>query len=391
MKDFTFWSPTKVVFGKDAETKVGELAKEFDANKALLHYGGESAKKSGLLDRVKNSLKAAKIEFIEIGGVKPNPRISLVREAAKVCAEHKVDFIIAVGGGSVLDSAKAIALAVGNNCDAWDFYSHKSLPEKALGVGCVPTLPAAGSEMSDSSVITNEDGNLKRGFSSALIHCKFAAMNPELTFTLSPFQTQCGCADIIMHTLERYFSTDNDRAVFDGFAESLLKNVMRAAVKVKSAPRNYEARSQIMLAAAMSHNDVTGWRNLGDWACHQLEHELSGMFDVAHGAGLTAIWPAWARYVYKANAPRFAQLAVNVFGVQNDFGSPEKTAQAGIEAFEEFFDRLGMPINISKLGITLTNSQIDELAYKCSFENTRTVGCVVKLDMQDMKNIYANA
>ncbi len=387
----TFYSPTKLIFGKDAEFETGKLAKQFGAKKVLLHYGGKSAKSSGVLDRVRKALEKESLEVVELGGVQPNPRLSLVREGEKICRSQNIDFIVAVGGGSVIDSAKAIALASKNDADVWDFYSRKSTPQSALALGCVLTLPAAGSEMSNSSVITKDEGMLKRGFTSDLIMCKFAVMNPELTYTLSDYQTQCGCADIMMHTMERYFCTENFRPIIDGFAETLMKNLMFSAQKVRNFPKDYDTRSQIMWAGTMSHNNITGHRNLGDWACHQIEHELSGMFDVPHGAGLTAVWSSWARYVYKNDIPRFAQFAVNVFDCHNNFKDQESVALAGIEAFERFFSNQGMPINIKQLGISLTEEQIKELAYKCSFENTRTVGCVKKLNMQDMEAIYRNA
>lgn len=392
MDNFTFWSPTKMIFGKGVENRSGELAKEFGASKVLLHFGGGSAEKSGLLNRIRKSLSESSLKFVELAGAQPNPRLGLVRVGAELCKKNGVDFILAVGGGSVIDSAKAIALSAANpETDVWDFYSRKALPSGAIGVGCVPTLPAAGSEMSNSSVITNEDGMLKRGFTSKLICCKFAAMNPELTFTLPPYQTQCGCADIMMHTMERYFCGDFDRKLLDGFAESLMRTLMEAAQKLKENPFDYNARAETMLAAAMSHNDVTGSRDNGDWACHQLEHELSGKFDVPHGAGLTAIWPAWARYVYRKNIPRFAQFASNVFGCAIDFNNIEHTALKGIEAYEKFWESQGMPINMPQLGINLDEGAIKELAEKCSFGNTRTIGKIAKLDISDMESIYRSA
>lgn len=388
MKDFQYFSPTRVVFGKNTEKETGALVKQASGHKVLVHFGGESVRKSGLLDRVLRSLELEGLEYVLLGGVVPNPRLSKVREGIELCRRENVDFILAVGGGSVIDSAKAIGYGVVNEGDVWDIYTRKKKPQGCLPIGTVLTIAAAGSEMSESSVITNEDGNWKRGFSSDYARCRFAILNPELTFTLPPSQTACGCVDILMHTMERYFVPEKNSELIDSLSEGLMRTVLHNASILMKEPDNYEARAEIMWAGSLSHNGLTGDRNTGDWACHQLEHEISGMFDVAHGAGLAAIWGSWARYVYKVNPARFAQFAVNVMGTPNDFFSPEKTALAGVAAMETFYRSLGMPTSLRELGLELTNEQIHELADKCSFRNTRTIGDFRTLDREDMTAIY---
>lgn len=393
MKDFDYFTPTRIIFGRDAELKAGALLREQNCKKVLIHYGGGSIVKSGLLDKVRESLTIEGIHWIELGGVVPNPRLANVREGIELCKKEGIDFILAIGGGSVIDSAKAIGYGVANHSDVWDFYSRKRQATACLPIGAILTIPAAGSEMSDASVITNEATGEKRGYSSNLSRCRFAIMNPSLTFSLPPWQTACGCVDIIMHTLERYFTHDAERDLIDCIAEGLMKTIMRNAPIALAEPENYNARAEIMWASSLSHNGITGDRTLGDWACHQLEHELSGAFDVAHGAGLSAIWGSWARYVFmEANAlPRFVRLAVNVMNIDNDPHNPTKTALLGIAAMESFFQSIGMPTNISQLGIQLSDDDIARLATGCSFNGARTVGIMKKLDSQDMMRIYAAA
>lgn len=391
MRDFEFFAPTRVVFGRGAELKVGGLIRERGCGKALIHFGSRRVADSGLLGRVEKSLKDAGVDFVSLGGVVPNPRLSKVREGIALGREAGADFILAVGGGSVIDSSKAIAYGLANDCDVWDFYSGKARPRACLPVGAVLTIAAAGSEMSESSVITNEEGWLKRGCSSDLSRCAFAAMNPELTLSLPVYQTMCGCADIIMHTLERYFVRGGNSELLDSFAEGLVRTVMRAARTLCAAPGDYCARAEVMWAGAMSHNGVTGDRFIGDWACHQLEHELSGMFDVPHGAGLAAVWGSWARHVCPADPARFAKFAVNAMGCACDFRSAEKTAVEGISAMEGFFESVGLPTSISKLGLKLSDADIARLARKCSFEGTRTVGRFMPLDEAAMRAVYAGA
>lgn len=391
MVNFQYYTPTKVVFGKDAETQTGALVKAQGCKKVLVHYGGKSAKNSGLLDRICASLDAEGIAYVLLGGVVPNPRLSLVYEGIKLCRKEGVDFLLAVGGGSVIDSAKAIGYGLANEGDVWDFYSKKREAAACMPIGAVLTISAAGSEMSDSSVITNEDGWLKRGYNSDLCRCRFAVMNPELTYTLPKYQTACGCTDILMHTMERYFTQEEHTELTDRLAEGLMKTVMDSARVLMDEPENYNARAQVMWAGSLSHNGLTGCGTVGDWSSHQLEHELGGMFDVAHGAGLAAVWGSWARYVYEAKPERFAQFAVNVLGVENDFSDPCATALRGIERMEEFYHSISMPVNIRELGVELTDAQIDELAEKCSFFGTRTVGQFRALAKEDMRRIYEMA
>lgn len=391
MVNFEYFTPTKVVFGKNAEEKTGELIKAQGCKKVLVHYGGNSAKKSGLLDRICVSLEKEGISYVTLGGVVPNPHLSKVHEGIELCKKEGVDFILAVGGGSVIDSGKAIGYGVANEGEVWDFYAKKRIPEACLPVGAVLTIAAAGSEMSDSSVITNEEGWLKRGCNNNLCRCRFAVMNPELTYTLPPYQTASGCVDIMMHTMERYFTREEDTALTDGIGEALLRTVMESAQTLVEEPENYDARAQVMWASSLSHNGLTGCGTVGDWSCHQLEHELGGMFDVAHGAGLAAVWGSWARYVYKEKPERFAQFAVNVMGVTNDFSDPEKTALMGIRKMEEFYRSIQMPTNIRELGVELTEEQIQELAYKCSFMDQRTIGQFKVLSRKDMEEIYRMA
>jgi len=391
MKNFEYYAPTKVVFGKDTEEQTGKLIKAQNCKKVLVHFGGSSAKKSGLLDKVFNSLTIAGIDYVTLGGVVPNPRVSKVYEGIELCKKEGVDFILAVGGGSVIDSAKAIGYGMANDCDVWDLYSGKAQATGCLPIGVILTIAAAGSEMSNSSVITNEEGGLKRGCNSDYSRCKFAIMNPELTYTLPQYQTESGCTDILMHTMERYFTTERSMEMTDSISEGLMRTVIRNAKILMKNPQSYDARAEIMWAGSLSYNGLTGCGSVGDWSCHQLEHELGGMFDVAHGAGLAAVWGSWARYVYKTDVTRFAQFAVNVLGVSNDFNDPEKTALEGIEAMEDFYRIIDMPTSIRELGVELTDEQLHELAYKCSFKNTRTIGSFQSLNMEDMKKIYIMA
>lgn len=391
MNNFQYYTPTKVVFGKDTEKQAGELVKEQKCNKVLVHYGTGSVKKSGLLDRVYASLDAAGVSYVSLGGAVPNPRLSLVYEGIELCKKEGVDFILAVGGGSAIDSAKAIGYGVKYDGDVWDLYLKKEIPTDMLPLGVILTIAATGSEMSNSSVITNEEGWLKRGLNCDLSRPRFAIMNPELTYTLPEYQTMSGCTDILMHTMERYFSHEMDTDLVDGMAETLLKSVMKAAKVLLKNPKDYNARAEVLWAGSLSHNGLTGCGRTGDWACHQLEHELGGMFDVAHGAGLAAVWGSWARYVYEADVARFAKFAVNVMGIPYDYAEPKKTVLAGIEAMEDFFRSIHMPVNIHELGVELTDEQIEELAYKCSFMEQRTVGGIRKLGREDIARIYEMA
>ena len=391
MKQFTYYTPTKVVFGKDTELQVGKLVKEQGAKKVLIHYGGGSAVRSGLLDRVRKSLEEEGIESVCLGGVKPNPRLSLVREGIALGKKEQVDFILAVGGGSVIDSSKAIGYGLYDGGDIWDFYLRKRTASGCVPVGAVLTIAAAGSEMSQSCVITNEDGWIKRGYSSNYARCRFAVLNPELTYTLPWYQTACGCVDIIMHIMERYFTPDSDTMLTDGMSEQIIRTVMYNARILKKDPENYNARAQVMWAGSLAHNGLLSCGVQEDWASHQLEHELSGLFDVAHGAGLAAVWGSWARYVVDAKPERFAQLAVNILGVPMNFSDVKGTALAGIETMERFFMEIDMPVNLHELGVEPTQEQIQIMARKCTFNGERTVGGIRKLGETEIAEIYRMA
>ncbi len=391
MLDFEYCAPTHVVFGKHAVERIGELVTDQNCKKVLIHYGGGSAKRSGLLDRVTTALEQSQISYILLGGVVPNPRLSLVREGIELCKREGVDFILAVGGGSVIDSSKAIAYGIANDGDVWDFYSKKRVPQACAPVGAVLTIAAAGSEMSNSSVITNEDGWLKRGLNCELCRCKFAIMDPTLTYTLPPYQTASGAADIMMHTMERYFTQVDTLNLTDAIAENLLKSVMRDVTAALNDPEDYDARAGLMWASSLSHNGLTGCgTDGGDWSCHQLEHELGGKYDIAHGAGLCAVWSSWARTVMPTNPSRFAKFAVHVMDVQPGADDTE-TANLGIDAMERFFESIGMPTRINQMGIDLTEEDMRELAYKCSFMDTRKIGRFLPLDKQAIYTIYQKA
>ena len=392
MRDFVYHAPTEVVFGKQSEEKVASLVKKYGGHKVLVHYGGQSAKKSGLLDKICGLLRDGGVDFVCLGGVVPNPRLSLVHTGIDLCRKEGVDFILAIGGGSVIDSAKAIACGVPYDGEVWDFYLGKAEPACYLPVACVLTIPAAGSEMSESSVITNEDGFIKLGYSNQMSRPRFAIMNPVRTFTLPPYQTAAGVTDMVMHTMERYFSPEDDMDLTDAVAEAVMRSMMENVFKVLADPKDYRARAQIMWGGSIAHNDLTGCGLSGDWATHQLEHELSGMFDVTHGAGLAAIWPSWARYVYKENVSRFVRFAVNVMGVPQDFTDPEGTAIKGIEAMERFYHAIGMPINIHELiGRDITDDEIKEMVRKCSWDGKNTQGSFKVLGTKDMEAIYRMA
>ncbi|MBR5687368.1 MAG: iron-containing alcohol dehydrogenase [Prevotella sp.] len=392
MKDFNYYAPTEVVFGKQSEEQVALLVKKYGGTKVLVHYGGQSAKRSGLLDKMCDLLKEGGVDFVTLGGVVPNPRLSKVKEGIELCRNEKVDFILAVGGGSVIDSSKAIAYGVCYDGDVWDFYLGKAEPKAMLPVAAVLTIPAAGSEMSEASVITNEDGDVKLGYSNDMSRPKFAIMNPVRTFTLPPYQTAAGVTDMIMHTMERYFTKDDDMDLTTDLAESVMRRMKTAIFDVLKDPEDYRSRAQIMWGGSVAHNGLTGCGVHDDWATHQLEHELSGMFDVTHGAGLAAIWPSWARYVMHENLSRFVRFAVNVMDVPNDFSDPETTALKGIEAMERFYHAIGMPVNIRELiGRDITDDEIDEMTRKCSRDYTATCGCLKTLHAADMKAIYQMA
>ena len=389
MKDFNYYAPTEVVFGEQSEEQVAQLVKKYGGTKVLVHYGGQSAVKSGLLDKVCGLLQEGGIAFVKLGGVVPNPRLSLAQKGIDICRQEGIAFILAVGGGSVIDSGKCIAYGVPYEGNVWDFYLGKAEPKEMLPVASVLTIPAAGSEMSESSVITNEDGDVKLGYSNNLSRPKFAIMNPRRTFTLPPYQTAAGVTDMMMHTMERYFTKDDDMDFTTDIAEAMLRSIKNAVFAVLKDPNDYRYRAQIMWGGSLMHNGLTGCGVADDWATHQLEHELSGMFDVTHGAGLAAIWPSWARYVMHQNLRRFVRFAVNVMDVPNDFTDPEATAEKGIEAMERFYHAIGMPINIKELiGRDITDAEIKEMTRKCSRDYTSTCGALRVLNADDMEAIY---
>ena len=392
MKDFNFYAPTEVIFGEQSEEQVAALVKKYGGTKVLVHYGGQSAIKSGLLDKICGLLDEGGVAYVKLGGVVPNPRLSLAQEGIALCRKEGIDFILAVGGGSVIDSAKCIAYGVPLDGNVWDVYLGKVKPEKMLPVAAVLTIPAAGSEMSESSVITNEDGDVKLGYSNNLSRPKFAIMNPKRTMTLPAYQTAAGVTDMMMHTMERYFTLDGDMDFTTDVAEAMLRSIKNAVFAVLKNPQDYRYRAQIMWGGSLMHNGLTGCGVADDWATHQLEHELSGMFDVTHGAGLAAIWPSWARYVMHENLRRFVRFAVNVMDVPNDFTDPEGTALKGIEAMERFYHAIGMPINIKELiGKDITDEEIKEMTRKCSRDYTATCGCLKVLQAADMEAIYKMA
>ncbi|MBR5943472.1 MAG: iron-containing alcohol dehydrogenase [Lachnospiraceae bacterium] len=349
MNNFEFYSPTFFVFGKDTENKAGEYVKKFGGTKVLIHYGGGSVVRSGLLDRVKKSLETSGIPFVELGGVQPNPRSGLVYEGIDLCRKEGVDFILAVGGGSTIDSSKAIAAGTIYDGDFWDYHQGKPV-ENSLPVGTILTIAAAGSEGSDSCVITRESDMLKRGSHGNGNRPKFSILNPALTETLPPFQTAAGITDIMAHLYERYLTNTTDVEVTDRLIEALLLTLKHEGPRVIANPHDYEARANIMWAGTMAHNNSVGVGRSQDWNSHAIEHELSALYDCAHGAGLAVTMPAVFTYCMNHNVMRFAQVATRVWGCQMDFAHPEVTAKEGIEALRNFLISLGMPKNFEELG-----------------------------------------
>lgn len=391
MQNFEFYTPTRVLFGRGVEEQVGALCRDAGCKTVLLHYGGGSIRHSGLYDRVVASLEAAGVRVVPLGGVQPNPRLSLAREGIELCKREGVDLVLAVGGGSVLDSAKCIANGVANpEVDPWQFYTKEFLPQKALPVGVILTLAASGSEMSASSVITNEDGWLKRGFNSPTNRPLFALLNPELTFSVDPFQTGCGIVDILMHTMERYFTTATDVDLTDRIAEGLMQSVILAGPKALQNPNDYEARATLMWAGSLSHNDLTGAGRQVFMSVHQLEHELSGKYErVAHGAGLSVLFLAWARFICKHNVARFAQYAVRVWNCEMNFENPLETALRGIDATEAFYKTIHMPTTLRELDID--ERDFDEIAEKATFFGARTFPDYIELGKPELLEILRMA
>ena len=377
MQNFEFCIPTKIVFGRGTENQVGAEAAAY-SKKVLLHFGGGSVRASGLLDRVKASLKAAGVEWVELGGVKPNPRLSLVHEGVRLCKQHNLGLVLAVGGGSVIDSAKAIAMGAVVDHDVWDFYVGRGAPKAALPVGTVLTLPAAGSEMSMSSVITKEEGDLKRYVDNATIYPNFSVMNPELCFSLPPFQMACGAMDIMAHLMERYFTNTPHVGFTDRLIEATMKTIIAQAPKIQRNPEDYDAWAEFMWAGTIAHNGLLNTGRVGDWASHMIEHEISGIYDVAHGAGLAVVFPAWMRHVLKHDLDRFVQWAVRVWNVELDIFDREATARQAIARMEAFYQSLGLATTLKGLGVG--TDRIDEMAKKCTDGDAHTVGQFVKLD-----------
>ncbi len=385
MNNFSFYSPTEFVFGKDTESSCGALVKKHGGTKALVHYGSGSVVKSGLLDRVIASLEAENVPYVMLGGVVPNPRDTKVYEGIDICRRENCDFILSVGGGSCIDSSKAIAAGVCYDGDFWDFYCGKARIEKALPVGTVLTIAAAGSEGSPDTVITKEEGMEKRGAGSDLLRPKFSVLDPELTFTLPAYQTACGATDIMAHVFERYFTTTKEVEITDRLCEAVLLTMVKETPRVIADPENYEARANIMWAGMVAHNNICGVGRAQDWNSHGLEHELSGLYDCAHGAGLAVIMPAWMEYVVDTDVMRFAQMATRVWGVQMNFEDPKSTALKGIRAFRSFLRDIGMPINFAELGAKAED--IPVLVEKLGVGDGVRYG-FRQLNRQDCENIY---
>ncbi|HEY6913081.1 MAG TPA: iron-containing alcohol dehydrogenase [Paludibacter sp.] len=384
MNNFNFYSPTFFVFGKERENEAGKYVKRFGGSNVLIHFGGGSVIKSGLLDRVKASLTAENITFSELGGAQPNPRSGLVYEGVEICKRDKIDFVLAVGGGSVIDSAKAIALGALYDGDFWEFYQGKRV-EKALPVATILTISAAGSEGSTGSVITHENGMLKRAANSDALRPIFSILNPELTCTLPNYQTACGAADMMAHVMERYFTNTQNVEITDRLCEAILLTVIKETPKALADPSDYESRANIMWAGMVAHNDICGVGREQDWSTHQIEHELSALYDVAHGAGLAVMFPAWMKYVMNQDVMRFAQFAVRVWGCEMDFQHPEKTALQGIERYEQFMISIGMPIRFSELG---AKAEDIPTLVKTAGLGENTMGSFVKLTEEDIRKIY---
>lgn len=385
MLDFIYNAPTKVYFGKDRHKEVGKIISELGYKKIMMQYGKGSIKKSGLYSQVMDSLTEFGIQVVELGGVEPNPKLSFVKNAIEVAKTNQVEMILAVGGGSVLDSCKATALGAKNNCDVWDFFMGKATPQDALAVGCVLTISAAGSEMSNSCVITNTEAKLKKGCSTEFNRCKFAILNPELTYSVGKYQTACGIVDMMTHTMERYFTNNPETFLTDRVSEAILKSIVNAGAKVMVDPSDYQARAELMWASSLAHNGLTGCGRENYLAVHQLEHAVSGVFDhVAHGAGLAVIYPRWAKYVCKYNPSRFAQFARGVWDVteQDNF----QAGLLGIQKMQEFFISLGLESKLSDFGIDV--SQIDLLADACTYNKTRQIKSYIPLGYNEIKEIF---
>ncbi|MCR5798040.1 MAG: iron-containing alcohol dehydrogenase [Eubacterium sp.] len=391
MDNFNFYSPTEFVFGRGRENECGECVKRYGGSKVLVHYGSQSAVKSGLIDRVRKSLAASGIEFVELGGVQPNPRDTLIYKGIEICKKEGVDFILSVGGGSCIDSSKAIAIGTLYDGDFWDFYGTGKPVERALPIGTILTIAAAGSEGSGASVVTKEEGMLKRDVGSDKIRPRFSILNPELTTTLPPYQTACGATDIMAHIFERYFTNTKEVEVTDRLCEGLLLTMIKETPRVMKEPDNYEARANIMWAGTVAHNDIVGVGRSQDWSSHVIEHELSGLYDCAHGAGLAVVMPAWMEFAYKHDVMRFAQVATRVWGCEMNFADPEVTALEGIACFRRFLKSIGMPINFEELDAK--EEDIPILVEKLGLGDGKKPGFVdlSSADVAEILHIAANA
>lgn len=390
MNNFTYYTPTKVFFGRDEERRVGDIVKSYGATKVLVLYGGGSVKRSGLLDRVEQALTDVGVSYVAFGGVHPNPLLSHTHESIALAKQEAIDFILAVGGGSVIDEAKAVGMGYYYDGDVWDFYLRRAVPERVVPLGCILTIAAAGSETSWASVITNEKGWYKIGYQNDILRPIFAIMNPELLYTLPPYQMACGNVDMIMHVLERFFNPNAEDDLTDSMAAALIRNVIKNARIVKENPKDYNANFEIMWAGSLAHNGLfDGGNGRGDWGTHHIEMEVSGLFDVAHGAGLAAIWPSWARYVLHKDVGRFAKLARLVFDVQTE--DEEAAALEGIAKMEAFFKEIDMPTSLTELGIQPTEEQYWDMAKKCTKRDMVKEGCFGQLTSADIYKIYKMA
>ena len=388
MENFEYCNATRIVFGKGTQSRVGELVKKH-ADKILLHFGGGSIKRSGLYDEVVASLKKAGVTIVELGDVKPNPRLALVQEGIALCRKEKIAFILAVGGGSVIDSAKAIAMGVPYAGDVWDLFANGIPVDRALKVATVLTIPAAGSEASPNTVITNEAAGLKLGYGAEVLRPVFSILNPELCLTLPENQIANGVSDMMSHIFERYFTNTLNTDLTDSLCEATLRTIMKNGLLIRKDPTNYDAWAEIVFSGYVAHKGILGMGRSQDWGCHGIEHELSAIYDVAHGAGLAVVTPAWMEYVYKTNVPMFVQFAVNVMGVEGSFRDPEGVVQEGIGRLREFYAKMGLPSTLAGLGIG--DEQLELMAKKATkiaFGAERPLGGLKKLYWQDVLAIY---
>ncbi|MEI7616424.1 MAG: iron-containing alcohol dehydrogenase [Actinomycetota bacterium] len=383
MENFIFKNETKIIFGKGTENTVGKEILKY-GKKVMFHYGGGSIKKSGLYEKIMKSLNESGLNVFELGGVKPNPVLGLVREGIKICRENDIDFILSAGGGSVIDSAKTIAMGVNYEGDIWDFFEGKANLESAIPTGVILTIPAAGSESSVVTVITNEEGLIKRGFHSSMLLPKFAILNPELTFTLPVFQIACGAADILAHTFERYFTQSKNVDLTDRLCEGLMKSVIYNSKIALNTQGNYDAMAELMWAATIAHNGILGTGRIEDWASHKFGHELSALYGITHGASLAVMFPAWMKFVYKYNIERFAQFAVRVFNIDANFNDEERLALAGIKELENFFRDIGLPTTLKELNVPSDNFEL--MAGKAVVRGT--IGNFIKINKEDAVKIF---